>query len=85
MKLFTVQIICQTAGSVSHCYSFTTHLAAAQCNLFTCSHWQSHKTVSQVQYYGIDWQAGDVPITSSDEEHCLVLEYTASEFGIYLW
>jgi len=53
MKLFNLQIICQTAGSVSHCYRFsmyriTTHLAAAQCNLLTYSHWQSHKNVSQI-------------------------------------
>jgi hypothetical protein len=34
---------------------------------------------------GIDWKTSVTPsITSSDEEHCLVLEYTAWEFGIYL-
>jgi len=42
MKLFTVQIICQIAGSASHCYrvsmhQITTHLvaAAAHSNLHT--------------------------------------------------
>jgi hypothetical protein len=32
----------------------------------------------------IDSKTSDPSITSSDEEHCLVLEYTAWESGIYL-
>jgi len=43
MKLFTVHIICQTAGSVSLCYrvsmhQITTHLVDVQSNLLTYSY-----------------------------------------------